>query len=827
MKRNSLSTQITFWTGLIIVITAAGVVGYSAISLRSSVLEVAKENIHSISHQEGGHVNEYFHNAINRLQSMAQILGQVRDQQSPLDIPRYEAMGLVKNIAVQNTNFNSAFVCWEPEEYDSLDVGYAGEPGHDASGRFAVLWAKSDKGLGLSPLLESTDHSVDGQPGAWYSNPMSTGKPFISNVYYSKKFKALVSTVTVPVLHNDIFYGVVGIDLRLDILQKKLMDFDHFRKTMDAALIDNLGTVVASINQPEMIGGSMEYLYRDDLYLIPHIQSGAHFSKIENDHLYHIYEIDFAVGSPNWMMTAIVPISVFTSDISILIWKQITIFIGILVVMFFLTQRGAHIIINRPLTFLLEEINRVSKGDLNHELKMARNDEIGMIGEAFNAMRVKLKKVLLTLRNHQEELEQKVERRTTALQMKNKLIEKSRMRLQKALDEISALISQVMEQGGSLDASFTNQNLKKCWEVLKCDEVKCPCFGKEALRCWQENGTYCHGEEQGAFTDKIAMCQTCSVYKNTITDPIYQIGEHFNNMLFILKQNINKLDHANQQLFQAQKLESVGQLAAGIAHEINTPAQYVGSNIEFLQEAFEDVGELVGKLMVLLDAAKNNTISPALITELEETLEEVDWQYLSEEIPQTISQSKEGVQRVSKIVRAMKEFSHPGSKDKELANLNHIIETTMIVAGNEWKYVANVETDLQPDLRSVPCYSDQMGQVILNILVNGAHAIAAKLGDNPEGEKGVISISTRADDDWVEMRIADTGNGIPEEARDKIFDSFFTTKTVGKGTGQGLAIAHDVIVQKHGGTITFETESWKGTTFIVRIPLKARKNSNE
>lgn len=274
------------------------------------------------------------------------------------------------------------------------------------------------------------------------------------------------------------------------------------------------------------------------------------------------------------------------------------------------------------------------------------------------------------------------------------------------------------------------------------------------------------------------------------------------------------------QLRQAQKLEAIGQLAAGIAHEINTPIQYVGSNTQFLEEAFGNIRELVDKFNVLLGAVKNEKTSAEHIEEVEEFLEEVDWEYLGEEIPQAISQSQDGLKRVASIVQAMKEFSHPGSKEKESADLNRIIETTVTVARSEWKYVSNIEMNLDSGLPPVPLLIDEMGQVVLNLLVNGAHAIDAKLGENPEGKKGVISINTNHDGDWAEIRITDSGSGIPKKDRNLIFDPFFTTKTVGKGTGQGLAIAHDVVAQKHGGTLTFETEMGKGSTFIIGLPIK-------
>lgn len=273
------------------------------------------------------------------------------------------------------------------------------------------------------------------------------------------------------------------------------------------------------------------------------------------------------------------------------------------------------------------------------------------------------------------------------------------------------------------------------------------------------------------------------------------------------------------QMLHSQKLESVGQLAAGIAHEINTPAQFLGTNMEFLGESFADVESLIKEYQGIVKAAQDGTFGEELLRNLEESVEDLDWDYLQEEIPLTIKQSREGVERISKIVRAMKEFSHPGSKDKSPVNINDIIKTTITVASNEWKYVAEIETDLAPDLPSVTCLADEMGQVFLNILVNAAHAIADKLGDSPDGEKGLITISSRKEDDWIEICIKDSGKGMPDSVKEHVFDPFFTTKEVGKGTGQGLAIAHSVVTDKHQGTLVCESEEGVGTTFSIRLPL--------
>ncbi len=274
------------------------------------------------------------------------------------------------------------------------------------------------------------------------------------------------------------------------------------------------------------------------------------------------------------------------------------------------------------------------------------------------------------------------------------------------------------------------------------------------------------------------------------------------------------------ELLQSQKLEAIGQLAAGIAHEINTPTQYIGTNIDFLDEAFEDLRGLVGRFMELLEAARQGKVDEDLIRQVDEAIEEVDWEYIEQEVPDAIDQSRDGVRRVTSIVRAMKDFSHPGGDEKEPVDINKILETTITIARNEWKYVADLRTQFDSDLPLVPCLANEMGQVFLNLLVNAAHAIGSRLGDNPEGEKGTITILTRKVDDKVEIRISDTGLGIPEEIRDRIFEPFFTTKEVGKGTGQGLAIARNVVVEKHQGSIFFETEIGVGTTFVVQLPFK-------
>ncbi len=280
----------------------------------------------------------------------------------------------------------------------------------------------------------------------------------------------------------------------------------------------------------------------------------------------------------------------------------------------------------------------------------------------------------------------------------------------------------------------------------------------------------------------------------------------------IMGEDVTERKLLESQLSQAQKMESIGQLAAGIAHEINTPTQYIGDNTYFLKEAFEDINKF---LKSFLEASQGEECS---LQSLREMARELDLDYLCEEIPPAIQQTLDGVAQVSKIVRAIKEFSHPGVEEKMPVDLNKSLENTVIVARNEWKYVAEVETDFDPELPLVYCLPGELNQVFLNVIVNAAHAIADVVGEGG-AQKGKIHISTRRDGDWVEVRISDSGIGIPREIQNRIFDPFFTTKEVGKGTGQGLSIAHAVVTKKHGGTIHFESESGKGTTFVIRLPI--------
>ena len=280
------------------------------------------------------------------------------------------------------------------------------------------------------------------------------------------------------------------------------------------------------------------------------------------------------------------------------------------------------------------------------------------------------------------------------------------------------------------------------------------------------------------------------------------------------------------QLQQSQKMEAIGQLAAGIAHEINTPTQFLGDNTRFFQDAYEDLIQIIREYENLIDEAKSGSLTKELIAKSEDRIKDMDLEYLEEEIPVALQHTLKGVDRITKIVQAMKIFSHPGMIVKEPTDINAEIEKTITITRNEWKYVARMETEFDPNLPPVPCFRAEFNQVILNMIVNAAHAIA-EVKEDMDTQQGTIRIRTCHEGNWAKIHIGDTGAGIPQEIHHKIFDLFFTTKGPGKGSGQGLAISHSVIVEKHRGTMDFKSQEGKGTTFTIGLPLGAEPDEND
>jgi signal transduction histidine kinase len=268
---------------------------------------------------------------------------------------------------------------------------------------------------------------------------------------------------------------------------------------------------------------------------------------------------------------------------------------------------------------------------------------------------------------------------------------------------------------------------------------------------------------------------------------------------------------------QTEKLSAIGQLAAGVAHELNTPVQYISDNITFLRDTWD---QLDAAMSLCLTQVHNDTATGPVPSEGAISSGPLhDWEWLRKEVPKAISQSHEGIRRMTKILGAMRRFSHTAGGERELVDLNEALEATITVAQGQIKHVADVETAYQPDLPQVECYSDELNQVFLNLIVNATHAIR-DASTQQSRERGKLTIRTKQIGTEVQIEIQDNGAGIPVSVRARVFDPFFTTKQVGEGTGQGLTICHDIVVQKHHGTIWFDTEVGRGTTFFIKIPIK-------
>jgi two-component system NtrC family sensor kinase len=305
-----------------------------------------------------------------------------------------------------------------------------------------------------------------------------------------------------------------------------------------------------------------------------------------------------------------------------------------------------------------------------------------------------------------------------------------------------------------------------------------------------------------------------------------QVRAHVGELERIVTARTEQLVHANAALAKqlearermeaelrlSQKLEAVGQLAAGIAHEINTPIQYVADNLQFLRDGMMALSTMAHDMLAATTASRSDATA-VLVAQLAALAATADLDYLNQEIPPALDSIRDGVDRIAKIVRAMKELAHPGPREATAVDLPHALQNALEVTAPSYRYIADVKTEFAP-MPPVVCFSSDLNQVFLNLIVNAAHAIEDK-----HAGRGRLGIQTRVDGPDAVIAISDTGSGIPEANRDRIFDAFFTTKEVGRGTGQGLAISRSIIVERHGGTLTFDSTVGVGTTFYVRIPL--------
>lgn len=452
-----------------------------------------------------------------------------------------------------------------------------------------------------------------------------------------------------------------------------------------------------------------------------------------------------------------------------------------------------------------------------------------------------LKKAEEALRKAHTELEERVKERTHELLIANKKLEteiEERKRIEKAIrksetrfkDIAAAMGDWIWEMNTRGEFTYCSE---KTVDLLgfKPEEMAGKMF-TEFLAPFDIERVYEIFQDASEKKESIFSLRTTMLKKDgsktvqlSAAIPIINSKGELNGFRGVNKDISAQIKTENEntklmaQLYQAHKLESIGTLSAGIAHEINTPTQFIGDNTRFVAGSFNDLLKLIERYSQLLKKYTDTQKASELEKEVNSVNEKYDLQYLKTEVPDALKQTIEGIEQVSGIVSAMKDFSHIGSEKKKPTDLNKAINSTIIVCRNEWKYVADVQTNLAPNLPLVNCYSADINQVIMNLIVNATHAIADAIKDHPE-QKGKIVITTKATDQNAIISISDTGTGIPEEIQQKIFDPFFTTKQIGKGTGQGLSIAYSTIVEKHKGNLYFETKQNVGTTFFVELPLE-------
>jgi signal transduction histidine kinase len=395
-----------------------------------------------------------------------------------------------------------------------------------------------------------------------------------------------------------------------------------------------------------------------------------------------------------------------------------------------------------------------------------------------------------------------------------RVMEENRKKLEGALGEVSCMIQRVSEENMGEIFLTLPPGQEPCWKSMDCIQEDCPCYGREPLQCWTIAGTLCKGAVQGeGLAQKRNGCLSCEFYQEAADDPVVRIGIQFSHMMQIIEKKNNELQNAydelkaaQSQFVQQEKMASIGQLAAGVAHEINNPIGFVTSNLGTLKKYLGRVTEFLQKQTEIFprEAGDERTIR------LAEVRRQLKIEPILEDLPSLLAESLDGVERVRKIVQNLKSFSRVDQFDHSLADINRCLDDTLNIIWNELKYKCTLKKEYG-DLPLTRCYPQQLNQVFMNLLVNAAQAIESK---------GEIVITTRASETEITIAIADSGSGIPPEDQNRIFEPFFTTKEVGKGTGLGLSITYDIVTKKHGGTIMVASEPGKGTTFVVTLPVK-------
>jgi len=454
-------------------------------------------------------------------------------------------------------------------------------------------------------------------------------------------------------------------------------------------------------------------------------------------------------------------------------------------------------------------VQSIEAGVYDIPIGITNNDEVGRMLESVEQMRLSL----IATEQARDEQEKKAQARLEALLYAKDELYKEHRLIDRLLDAMPSILIAV---DCKKNISLWNSVAEKTFGLKSADVVG-SAFSELGIE-WDREEIHRNMIESEA----LYMCKLERI-RFTRSDgsdgflglTINAIIEDGNNNAFLLiGSDITEQLQLERQLQVGQKLESMGELAAGIAHEINTPMQYIGDNVRFLKDGFADFLQLISSYRQTIQEVD---ISEQRQCEIRQAEADADIDFLHDEIPTAVSQTLEGVAHVSKIVAAMKELSHPGTGGKMPIDINKVIENTVTVSRSEWKYIADLNMTLDPQLPMIHALPE-INQVFLNIIINAAHAIE-DVQQTSDKNKGEIHISTTCIRDMVEIRISDSGSGIDRDKQDKIFDPFFTTKAPGKGTGQGLAISHQIVCNRLDGKLFVESEPGHGTSFIIQLPV--------
>lgn len=645
-------------------------------------------------------------------------------------------------------------------------------------------------------------------------------EPVLSNWPEKGKATNLVGCISAPVFNNnEELSAVLVVDLYLGEMFNTLYPTNNDKRSF--YLSNDSGTVLLYPQRDKEIleqYGAQEFLQRKLPVLYQYLASEGKNKKslviddvMGRELLVSIQEILINRKKHQFILHLIVAhpyedilVTAFIADASIIIGIGLVFVLSIIFTL--LVARS----LTKPIGLILHALNAYEPGKPAPYLPLRRKDEIGVLARAYREVMQSGEKYRI-----------EIARRTAEQAAMQLGLQRLSSAMEQCVEGImivdrEGVIEYVNHQVEEMFGYSSNQSVGKHYGYVGWTGIDNKYYKK--LSESMKKGESWSGEIVINSKDER------NLYLHFSTSPIVEGNGQITGFVMIgrdISRRVQmELEHRamEQQLNQAQKLESVGRLAAGIAHEINTPIQYVSDNVVFLQSAFEKVLHVLDSGEEILQSAVGGEVPRQLIEIMRTTYKEAKVDFLLKQAPLAFDESLEGLSRVTTIVGAMKEFSHP-AQDKTLVDINRAIQSTITVATNEWKYVADFKTDFCSSLPLVPCLPGEFNQVILNIIINAAHAIGEIVGDDGAHGKGMITIRTAINRRWIEIHIGDTGAGISKEDKPYIFDAFFTTKTVGRGTGQGLSIAYNVIVEKHGGTIGVDSVLGQGSTFCIRLPL--------